>query len=480
MKSLKKNYIFTAFYQLVAILVPIITTPYLARILGSSGLGQYGYVQGIYNYFFIFAVLGFNLYGQREIARHRDKQDKSKVFWEIMIAKSIPSLLAILIYISFFVFNVLESKYIPIFLCFLPALTTTLFDVTFLLKGDEEFKFITIRDLIVKVVGTLAIFLFVKKSSDVWIYALCYGAITFFSVLTLLTYAKRHIKHVPFKELRPLPHLLKALPFFIPTISASVFASIDKTCIQFITGSDSEVGYYEEAQKIIVMLFGIISCLGVVISPRNSKLISENKYDEVKDILYKSNQSALMLGMPMMFGLIVISKIFVPVFFGEGFDKTATIMQILSPMIIIMAFSNLLGLELILPQGRSKIYSLSIVLSAAINVGLNFLFINLFDSIGASIASLISELFTASFLLICSKKYFSLKKALYNSRKYFLASLIMGILLIPNIIFCEASIPLLIATFIEGVVIYFSLLYIMNDSFFINIVSTTFKFKRSR
>ena len=199
MKSLKKNYIFTAFYQLVAILVPIITTPYLARILGSSGLGQYGYVQGIYNYFFIFAVLGFNLYGQREIARHRDKQDKSKVFWEIMIAKSIPSILAILIYISFFVFNVLESKYIPIFLCFLPALTTTLFDVTFLLKGDEEFKFITIRDLIVKIVGTLAIFLFVKKSSDVWIYALCYGAITFFSVLTLLTYAKRHIKHVPFK-----------------------------------------------------------------------------------------------------------------------------------------------------------------------------------------------------------------------------------------------------------------------------------------
>lgn len=469
-RSVIKNYFYTAFYQVVAILVPLITTPYLARVLGAEGIGQYAYSYSLLSLMRLFAVLGFNVYGQREIAKHRNNAyEKSKVFWEIMIAKSIPFAISFVFYCLLALVFV-ANKYSVLLWCFLPNLISYCFDVTFLLQGDEAFKTISLRDFVVKVVGIACIFIFVKKQSDVWIYALNYGLITFVSVATLIFYVRKHIRKIPFSEIKPFRHFKYAVILFVPTIAASTFTIIDKGMIQWITKDDFEIGYYEEAQKIITLLFGLISAIGTVMSPRNSQIYASGGLDKLKQNVNRSISFSFLLALPLCFGLIAISNVFVPVFFGAGYDKTNILLCIMAPIIVFMAITNALGMQYLIPTGQELKYSLAIILSSIVNVAANIPLIYFFGSIGAAVASLFSEIAVSTVLLFVCRKILSIKFIISNGWKNLISAIFMSLIVHGTSLIITYSFFHLFLLICEGVAVYFGVNYLLGDKNVITIL----------
>ena len=450
-----KNYIYTALYQLTAILVPLILTPYLARTLLPAGIGQYGYTYSLLSLFRIVAVLGFNIYGQREIAKCRDDIDrKSKVFWEIMIAKSIPCTL------SFFVYCMIAWKgvaptYSILLWCFLPNFVTYFFDVTFLLQGDEAFRTITIRDFIAKALGIIAVFVFVKGPGDVWIYALSYGLVSFATISSLLFYCRKRIKRVPLKELHPLHHIRYSIILFIPAIATSMFTVIDKGMIQWITGSDEEVGYYEESQKIITLLFGLIASVGTVMVPHNANVVANRDYEHLKRNVNKSISYSFLLAIPLCLGIVSVSNIFIPIFLGDGYESAIPILMIMAPMMILMTVTNVVGIQYLVPIGKEWKYTVAVVIAAAVNALANLLFIRFFSAAGAAMGSILSEAVCAGILLYFGRDILSFEEIYREGWKSLVSGLVMFIAVFGTARLISPSILHLFLLVFEGAAIFF-------------------------
>lgn len=466
-----KNYLYTAFYQIVAIFVPLVTTPYLARVLGAEGIGQYGYSYSLLSFVRIFAVLGFNIYGQREIAKYKnDAHAKTVVFWEIMIAKSMPFFVSLIFY-CLLTAKLLPDKYSILLWCFLPNLLSYLFDTTFFLQGEEAFKTISIRDFIVKMLGVACIFVFVKEQDDVWVYALSYGMTTFLSVASLLFYVRKRIVKISWNEIHPFRHFKHAIVLFVPTIAASTFSIIDKSMIQWIVKDDSEVGYYEETQKIISLLFGLVSAIGTVMCPKNTQIYSNGDLEKLKENINKSMSFAFLLAFPLCFGLIAVSSVFVPVFFGPGYDKVKILLCLAAPIVITMAITNSLGIQYLIPTENEWRYTLTILLSALINIILNIPLIYFFQSLGAIVGSFVSEAVSAFLLLFTCRKIISFKSIFSCAWKNFVSALIMFLIVYGTSLISSNSVLHLLLLVVEGVVLYFGINYILKDNNILTILN---------
>ncbi|MDD4110438.1 MAG: oligosaccharide flippase family protein [Clostridia bacterium] len=471
--STKMNYIYSLLYQVTAIFVPLITTPYLSRVLMAEGIGSYGYTYSIVAIFTLLGLFGFNIYGQREIAKNSENIfEKSKVFLEIMIAKLIVSLISIIVFLILVFLEVFGKAYTILFICFLPSILSTIIDSTFLLKGDEQFRIIALRDFIIKIIGIICVFVFVRSKNDIWIYALCHSIIAFSSIASLLFYIPKKIIRIPLKKINFSKHFAPAFRLFIPAISALVFVYLGKALIQWITNDTSEVGYYEQAEKLITMLFGIITTLSAVMIPRNSAIAKKGNIRDLHNNIEKVMKFSFFITFPMMFGILSISKIFCPVFFGPGFDKTSILFSILSPMLVLMSISNILGMQYLVPINKEKIYSKFIFLIAMFNILVSSILIYFFSSIGAVLGALLAEFLGVLLFSLYCRKEINTMKILLNSWKVILSSAIMFIIVLftANIAKQNAFTVLLLA--IEGISVYCFFLFLLKDEMFLLITKT--------
>ena len=464
--KIKLNFVLKLIYQFVAILVPLITTPYLARVLGATQLGNYGYTYSIMIYFGLAAVFGFNIYGRREIAKVRDdKYQTSKVFFEIMIAKAIPSVISIGLYV---LLAVLYKEFSILLYAFLPCLLYHLLDITFLVQGDENFKFVTLRDLLIKVSTIVLIFVLVKRPEDVWIYAVIVSGTQLVSGIAMISYLRNRIQKVAFKELKVFIHLKKAIMFLVPAVAASVFLYVDKIMIKLITGSSEEVAYYEEAIKIITMLTGITTSLCNVIEPRNAYEFANNNPEQAKTNVVKGITYSMVVCLPMLTGLICVAPIFVPIFFGPGFDTVSPILQILCILIPLISITEMIGTAYLIPSGREKLFTRIILISAGVNIALNFLFIWLMGAIGAAIGTIVSELVKATMLLVLIRKELKFKELIISLTKKIASTVVMLMFVLPMSILSNGSTISLIAIVLAGIILFFGVEYILQDKEFIN------------
>ena len=486
--NIRKNYLYNLFYQMFLIIVPILVTPYIARILGEDGSGQYSFSYSILTYFNLFAALGFNTYGQREIAKNQGNiQKQSITFWEIIIARIIPVFLSLtLLYILIFA-GVFDQIYSLLLIIMSMQIFFVGFDIAFLFQGNEQFGKIVLRNFIIKTIGIISIFLFVKNRSDVWIYTLIQSLIVVVSNLSLWGYLRKYLCKVKISELNPLKHLIPTLILFLPTIATSIYTSLDKTLIGVMVDgtiteilsdgsiivkniSDIENGNYEYAEKLVKMAMTIITSLGIVMVPNNTKLFSEGKLDEVNVNIYKSIRYVFLVGLPMTFGLILISNVFLPWYLGDGYDKAITLLRILSPLVLIIGISNIFGLQYLIPTGQDKKYTIAITSGAIINVILNLILIPLLKSYGAAIGTIAAEM-TVTIIMYCMiRKTIHLKKIFLFTWKYLVASVIMFFALIFFTIRCPSGILNTILITFVGVLIYLIALLIMQDDLLFTII----------
>lgn len=459
--SVTKNYIYNLLYQILAIIIPLITTPYLSRVLGAENIGIYSFTISITTYFILFGSLGVAMYGQREIAYVQDDiKKRSKIFFEIFFMRCITLGISLLIFYITFCLNGEYNVYYKILIL---EIIANIIDISWYFQGLEEFKKTVMRNIIVKLISVICIFVFVKESTDLNKYFIIYVLSTFLGNLSLWMYLPKFIKKTNLKELNLLKHIRPTIMLFIPQIATQIYTVLDKTMIGVIVSDKSEVGYYEQAQKIVKLLMTIATSLGTVMMPRIAATFAGGNHKKVREYMYKSFSFILLLAFPLMLGIISVSSSFVPIFYGKGYDKVVPLLCVISPIIVFIGLSNVIGTQYLLPTKRQNQYTLSVVIGAITNFILNLILIKYFASIGASIATVIAELAVTATQFILIRKEIKFIDVVKLSYKYVIASLVMFMCSMIVSHFISDNLISIIVQVCISISVYFIILLMLKD-----------------
>ena len=466
---LKTNYILNTLYQILLLLVPIITTPYISRILGANNVGIYSYTYSIVSYFVLMATTGTTTFGHRAVAYvQNDDYKRSVTFWEIVIIRGICTIICFIIYILYLQFlkeHLVISGIQGLYLI------SVVFDITWFFQALEEFKKIVFRNILVKLSGIIAVFIFVNTEDDLWIYVLILALTTFVGNLLIWYYLPRYLTKIHINDLDVTSNIKDILLLFIPTIAIQVYTVLDKIMLGNYTSNGVENGYYEQAEKVVRMALAIITSLGTVMIPRISLLFSEKRYDLIHKYINFSYRFTFMISIPIMFGIIGVSKSFVPVFFGQGYDKICLLLPIYSCIILFVSVSNVTGCQFLIPAKRQNIYTIAVTISAVLNFLLNIFLIPLYFSVGAAIASVIAEFIGSAFMLVYIqyKRLITVKEVIIDSKNYWIAALIMfGLeLLLSELL--KVSVTNLLIEILGGIILYCLIVIILKDSLFLEL-----------
>jgi O-antigen/teichoic acid export membrane protein len=462
-KNIAKNYIYNLIYQITIIILPLITTPYISRVLGSDGVGTYSFTLSIVTYFILFGTLGVAMYGQREIAYlQSEKEKRSKAFLEIVFFRAITLVISMIIF--YFTFGV-QGQYSLYYKIFLIEIFANIFDISWFFQGLEDFKKTVTRNMIVKIISVICIFTFVKSSNDLWIYILIYVLSTLLGNLSLWAYIPKYITLNNLGKLNIFRHLKPTISLFIPQIAIQVYTVLDRTMIGVMVPNISEVGFFEQSQKIVKMALAIITALGTVMSPRIANTYANNKKDEVKEYLSKSFRFAWFLGCPIMFGIIAVSNNLVPWFYGDGYEKVKILLMILSPLILAIGLNNVTGIQYLIQIKKQNIFTITVIIGSIVNVVLNLLLISVFQSVGAAISSVVAEIVIFLVQLLYIKEDFDVKEIFKLSFKYLISGMIMFLTVFTIGEFLPATIIGTSIQILIGSIIYVLALVILRDKF---------------
>lgn len=468
-KSIAKNYIYNLTYQILSILLPVITTPYLSRVLGAENIGIYGYTISIVTYFILFGTLGISMYGQREIAyKARDKKEQSRTFFEVISLRAITLTISI---ITFYIIFGRSGDYKIYYRILIIQLVANLFDISWFFQGIEEFDKTVIRNSVIKLLSLVLIFVLVKKPEDLWLYFLIYVGAELIGNLTLWLYIPKYLEKISIKDLNFKKHLKPTISLFIPQIAIQIYTVLDKTMIGAIMNNMEEVGYYEQAQKIIRATLTVVTALQTVMNSRIATSYINNDKDEVKLCLEKSFNFIWILSIPMMFGFIAISPKFVPWFYGDGFEAVTPILIATAPILVVLGLNGVTGIEYLVQTGKQKIFTISVTIGAIVNVILNLILIHFFGGIGAAIASVLAELSVLSVQLKYFKSQFSIFQIMKMGSKCIISGIVMYIVVYTVAKYLDISIFNTMLEIIIGGVTYVLLLIVLKYRFFLDLMN---------
>ena len=380
-----KNYLYNLSYQILTIILPIITVPYVTRIFTSEDLGNYGFYNSIVSYFSLFAMLGIGLYGTKQIASARDV---SNTFWNIYAIQLIASLISIFVYVIVILCIPTMSEIIPLILFI--SLFSKIIDISWLFTGKEDFKKITLRNTVVKVVGVISIFTFIKSNEDLYLYIFLIVVFDFLGQLVMWVPAKKFIKRPSLNMKIMKKNLHPIVLLFLPQVAISLYVVLDRTLLGLL-GSYSDVGIYEQGQKLTSIIYKIVSSLGIVMLPRVANLLSERRDKEAQNMVKFSFILYNLIIFPMMFGLIAVNEVFVELFLGKDFQDVKYVLYITTINIMLVGWTNILGHQVLVVRNKNKEFMLSTTIPAFVSVAVNIAVIPFFGYIGASITAVIVE-----------------------------------------------------------------------------------------
>ena len=465
-KKIIKNYIYNLIQQVLLVVSPLITIPFLSRSLGAEGIGTYSYAFALTNYFTLVATLGCDVYGRREISYVKNSlKDRSKKFWSIQIIKTICTLLVGVVYIIFSLNN--PNKTLLLILVF--HLINVPLNIGWFYQGTEKFKKITIRTIFLKLAELLFVVFCIHSKNDLIKYTFGSSFINFLTFFVLWLDIKNDIKFEKI-TLKDVKYDLKnCLQFFLPAIATSVYTLLDKTMLGILTRGYTENGYYEQAQKINIVLLRVVLSLGLVLLPQIAGAFKEGNKKQVKDLVNKSGKYVFFISLPIALGLICISDNFVPWFFGNGYNKVSELLKLSGFILIVQGLDDVFGMQYLVNIGKQKQYIISIFSGALTNFIFNLILIPKFASAGAIIASFIGELVIVLIQMYYVKNNINLKRFFQQSKNYIIASLSM-LILIPLNNFLKVSILNTVIMTGLGMIIYFITLFILKDDTLINVI----------
>lgn len=477
--SLKKNFSLNLIKILINLFFPLITFPYISRILLPEGIGRVTYVQSINNYFLLLINLGIPLYGIREIAKVRNnKLEKSKVFSEIFFLNIITTILGVIVYLYFYNSNIIKNDK-EIFLIFSIVLLFNFLSVDWFFQGIEDYQYITIRTVVIKILSALFLFIFVKKSSDIYIYSVIvvFSLIgsNFFNIVRALKLVDLKLKRLNIKR-----HLKGILIIFSMSLAISIYTNLDGVMLGSY-GSKYSLGLYSAASKIISLVMGIVTSLGAVLLPRISNYIEEKKEEEIKKILEKTFSFLLFLIIPSIIGIYFTVNEIILLFAGKEYLEATTTLKILSLIILFIGFSNFIGMQILYPRGEEKKVFYSVLAGAIINFSLNLYLIPRYYQNGAAFATCVAEFTVVVIQIFLGYKYLKFQKFNYNNFKFLIASFIMGaILYFTQNLNLNLLLKLVVKVVIGSSVYIFVLIALREDNIYEFLEKILMKFRRKK
>lgn len=424
MNNLSKNISYQSLYQILTIITPLITAPYLARVLGANQLGVFSYSSSVVAYFTMFAMLGTVNYGTKVIAEcYRDRSKLSQVFMSVYVFQLLTCIITFICYIVFVTFMNINNKLI--FYIQGLSIVACFFNVNWLLYGLEEFGIITTRNIVIKILEVSAILFLVKTDSDLVLYILIMTMGTCVSnAIAFCILRKNNIKIEKVSWQNIKVHIIPNLKLFLPLLAISVYHIMDKTMLGMFS-TYTECGYYYNSDKLINIPLCLITGMGIVMLPRVSKLISNGQKHEVTNLLNLTLELVISVGVAVSVGIASISKEFIPFFFGNGYDKCIILTYLFAPVLVIKGIVSTIRMQYLIPYGREKEFLYSVCVGAMANLFLNLILIPQYASLGAVIGTLGAEAIACFFQVYKLRTEIRITKILTSSIIYF----VFGILL---------------------------------------------------
>lgn len=449
--SVKKNFSYQMIYQVLVWLLPIITSPYVSRVIGAEGIGVFSYSYSVAYYFVLFSMLGLVNYGNRAIAQCADNQESlNRTFSSIFAIHFIVSFLCLILYEIYAAFFCADSLYAYIQTAYV---LSALFDISWFYFGIEKFKLTVIRSTIIKLVNFACIFIFVKQATDLWKYCLIISLGTLINQLALWIPLKNYVRFTMPMLSEIKVHIKPLIVLFIPAIAVSLYKYMDKIMIGSMS-SKEQLGFYENAEKMVNVPLMMITSFGTVMLPRMSNLIAKHDLENANRYIALSMKYVMCLAFSFAFGLAAIGKTFAPLFWGRDFLLSGVLMMGLSVTMPFISFANIIRTQYLIPTSKDKDYLISVCSGAAVNLIINALLIPGLGAIGATIGTIAAE------ITVCLIQAFNVRKELRIKTyiKSFLPFLLFGVLMFIVVYFIGElmgkRILTLVAQVFTGVVIY--------------------------
>lgn len=449
MSRLKVNLLYSIAYQILNIILPLITAPYIARVLGVSGVGIFSYSYAVLSNFLLFAMLGITNHGSKSIALTSNIEERSKCFWGIYIIQLLMHLIIGISYLVYTYSDLCIDKEISIILAI--GLLSSAFDISWFYFGLEEFKVTVTRNFLLKIATTCLIFILVRKNTDLYLYASIIIVGTLASQSYLWIFIRRYIKLIFPSSKQIIENLKPILILFIPIVSFSAYKIFSKILLGAL-GSIDEVGLFENASKLLNVPLGFISAVGIVMLPRISSLIKEKNNQQIDMLMGISIKMNAIFISCFSFAMISTSLPVVLILFGNEFRGSSPILSILSLSLFFVAWANIIRTQWLIPTGRNKIYVTATIIGAIVSISSNLLLIPMLGGIGAAISSVLAEgTIFLSYLISMKKEKISLKN-FTCSIPYIMFGIIMFVIirLCAEFFNCSLLVSLFISAFVGG------------------------------
>lgn len=457
-----KNYLYNVLYQIFTLIVPLVTTPYITRVLGSVGVGINAFTNSVIQYFILAGSIGISLYGNRIIAYQRDNRSKmSQTFWSLTILRIGTVIIA---YAVFLIFLFFTNKFRMLYLIQSIQVIAAIFDISWLFMGLEDFKKTVLRNFLIKGISTISIFMFVKNSEDIGVYIFILSFSILVGNVSLWGYLKQVVDKPQLSRLTFRKHLTGSLVLFIPQVSMQIYLVLNKTMLGSIRGVQSS-GFYENTDKIVKMLLAIVTAIATVMMPRMANTFIHKDFKKLHNYLFQTIDFVSYISILMTAGLAGVAPKFSIWFMGEQFAITGKLLPILSLVGPLIAWSTVLGSQYLVTTHQERKFTISVTAGAFFNFGANLFLITNFGVIGAIWATVLSELLVTVLDVIFVSHQIDIKKLFYDKWKYVFAGIFTFIVIRLMNNLQEGTFLNLIFQGLVGVIIYVAITLLLRASF---------------
>lgn len=468
MSKLVKNYIYNISYQIFLIIVPLVTAPYLSRVLGTEALGTYSYINSVVSVITTFGLLGLQSYGYRQIAYERNSVcGATNAFSSLLTLRFVLLVIVSIIYIPLSLLSndrlYYEIQYALIFAQFV--------DVSWVFIGYEDLGIVSFRNFLAKLITVVGIFLFVKSDEDLWIYFAIFAFTTLITTISIYPMLKKYVEFKFSSIKNAFSHLKPAILLFIPQVATTLYLQFDKIMLKGLSGSASQVAFYDYAEKIINIPLALITALGTVMMPRLANLYANRDSKKISEYLNKTIRFVNFLSIPLAMGIAGISCGLIPWYLGNNYTTTAYAIIVLCPICILNSLSNVFGAQYLTAVNKTKILTIAYYSAAGVDIIGNAILIPKFGCIGAAIATAFCMCTSVCIQYISVRKEVKLNGCLKNAIKNIISSVIMlaAILLIYSLM--KVNVISTITEVFVGAVTYFVMEFLLKDEMLFDILS---------
>ncbi len=470
-KSIKVNFVFNLINSVSSVLFPLLTFPYAARVMEADGIGKINFLSSIMSYVSLFTSLGIPLYAVRAISKVRDNlYERNKTTAEILFLHLMLVTIGYLLVALTIIFVPQVHEDMFLFLILSLSILFGALGCEWFYQGTEDFKYITVRALIIRTLSVVFLFLLVRSKSDIYWYAVYNVVGTVGNNLFNFNRLQKKLKErrIPIGDIHPLKHLLPALHVFALNLIISIYIHLNIVMLGFMSSEES-VGFFTGTTRVTGIALGFVNALGTVMLPRMSNLLANGKTSEFNALAQKAFSFVFAISLPLSVGVCCCAKYVMPLLGGHSYVDAIPTLQIISPIIFIIALSGVMGIQLLYPQGQENKVIISTGIGAIVNVIINIILIPTMHHNGAAIGTLLAEIAVTTSMAFIGVKYLPFRWNTRSHANYIIGSAIMMAVILP---LTRTDLPMYIIfplIILVGVATYTIILGLTKDPFILEI-----------